>query len=158
VPHCGIVAGTGEGTRILYNHTARTMGVLADGGGVYLSGPQGTGPDNGAMIRGNLITDTLTPYNFGLYTDYGAAWVTVEENVVLRADSTSVLTVSPPLEHVVYRGNFWDAEPIGAADPPAGVTYRDNTTLSDEDKLNAATAAIRARAGLLHPRDLPARR
>lgn len=147
VPHCGIVAGTGEGTRILHNHTARTMGVLADGGGVYLSGPQGTSAENGAVVNGNLIVDTRTPYNFGLYTDYGAAWVTVEENVVLRADNTAVLTVSPPLEHVVYRNNYWDADPVGAADPPAGVTYEGNATLPDEDELNAVTATLQAKAG-----------
>jgi hypothetical protein len=152
VPHCGIVAGPAEGTRILHNLTVRTMGVLADGGGVYLSGPQGSSSDNGAVIKGNVIMDTRTPYNFGLYTDYGAAWVTVEENVVLRADSTAVLTVSPPLENVVYRNNFWDTDPIGAADPPAGVTYQGNATFADEEKLNVATTAIRARAGLLHPR------
>ena len=86
------------------------MGVLADGGGIYLSGPQGAST-NGAVIRGNVIGDTRTPYNFALYTDYGAAWVTVEGNVVRRADNTAVLHVSPPLENVVYRGNFWDADP-----------------------------------------------
>ncbi|MFB9318020.1 right-handed parallel beta-helix repeat-containing protein [Cryptosporangium minutisporangium] len=152
VPHCGIVAGPGEGTRVLHNLTARTLGVLADGGGIYLSGPQGTSAANGAVVRGNVVEDTRTPYNFGLYTDYGAAWVTVEENVVVRADNSSVLTVWPPLENVIYRGNFWDADPVGAADPPAGVTYEGNTTLADEEELHAATAAIRQRAGLLHPR------
>ncbi|SCL45324.1 Right handed beta helix region [Micromonospora citrea] len=147
VPHCGIVAGPGEGTRILHNRIVRTMGVLADGGGIYLAGPQGTSADDGAVIRGNVVVDTRTPYNFGLYTDYGAAWVTVEDNVVLRADNTAVLTVSPPLEHVVYRNNFWDADPLGAADPPAGVTYEGNTTLADEAELDAATSSLQAKAG-----------
>ena len=153
VPHCGIVAGPGQGTHILHNLTANTMQVLADGGGVYLSGPQGDSHDTGAVIRGNVIEDTRTPYNFGLYTDYGAAWVTVEENVVVRADSTAVLHVSPPLDNVVYRGNFWDADPVGADAPPAGVTYEDNTTFTGEHEPDAA-AAIRARAGLL--RETPA--
>ncbi|GAA2727559.1 right-handed parallel beta-helix repeat-containing protein [Actinocorallia aurantiaca] len=153
VPHCGIVAGPGQGTRILRNLTTNTMQVLADGGGVYLSGPQGGSHGTGAVIRGNVIEDTLTPYNFGLYTDYGAAWVTVEENVVVRADSTAVLHVSPPLDNVVYRGNFWDADPVGADAPPSGVTYEDNTTFTGEHEPEAA-AAIRARAGLL--RETPA--
>ncbi len=152
VPHCGIVAGPGEGTHVLRNLTSRTMSVLADGGGVYLSGLQGNSFTNGAVVRGNVITDTLTPYNFGLYTDYGAAWVTVEENVVLRADNTSVLTVSPPLENVVYRNNFWDADPIGAADPPAGVTYEGNTTIAGEDGRTTTMAALEARAGRRHLR------
>ncbi|MEU0566307.1 right-handed parallel beta-helix repeat-containing protein [Nonomuraea sp. NPDC005983] len=153
VPYCGIVAGPGEGTRILRNLTADTMTVLADGGGVYLSGPQGDSHDNGAVIRGNVIKDTRTPYNFALYTDYGASWVTVEENVVMRADNTSVLQVSPPLEHVVYRGNFWDADPLGHDSPPEGVTYEGNTTIADERKLNDVTAAIQERAGLLRRRE-----
>ncbi|WP_433236022.1 right-handed parallel beta-helix repeat-containing protein [Streptosporangium sp. CA-135522] len=149
VPHCGIVAGPGQGTRILRNLTTATMGVLADGGGVYLSGPQGDSHQNGAVICGNVIKDTRTPYNFALYTDYGATWVTVEENVVIRADNTAILLVSPPLEHVVYRGNFWDADPVGSDAIPTGVIYEGNTTLADEDELDTATAAIQARAGLL---------
>lgn len=148
VPHCGIVAGPGEGTRILRNLTVDTMRVLADGGGVYLSGPQ----SGGAEVRGNVIMDTRTPYNFGLYLDYGANGVTVEENVVMRADNTSVLHVGPPLEDVVFRGNFWDADPLGHDDPPSGVTYEGNVTLADERELNAATEAIRSRAGLLSRR------
>ncbi|GAA3110023.1 hypothetical protein GCM10020001_030490 [Nonomuraea salmonea] len=148
VPHCGIVAGPGEGTRILHNLTARTLQVLADGGGVYLSGPQGDSADTGAVIRGNVIKDTVTPYNFGLYTDYGASWVLVEENVVMRADNTAVLHVGPPLENVTYRGNFWDADPVGHDDPPSGVTYEGNVTIADEGALTAATQTIQDRAGV----------
>lgn len=152
VPHCGIVAGPGRGTRILHNVAERTMRRLADGGGIYISGPQGGSADDGALVRGNIVSDTLTPYNFGLYTDYGAAWVTVEENVVVRADSTAVLTVWPPLENVVYRGNVWDADPVGADAPPAGVTYEGNLTIAGAGELDEAAAGIRARAGLLSDR------
>ncbi|MEV4804232.1 right-handed parallel beta-helix repeat-containing protein [Nonomuraea sp. NPDC049421] len=148
VPHCGIVAGAGEGTHILHNLTARTLQVLADGGGVYLSGPQGDSAETGAVVRGNVIKDTVTPYNFGLYTDYGASWVLVEENVVMRADNTAVLHVGPPLENVTYRGNFWDADPVGHDDPPGGVTYEGNVTIADEGALTAATQAIQDRAGV----------
>ncbi|SEG81326.1 Right handed beta helix region [Thermomonospora echinospora] len=148
VPHCGIVAGPGRGTRILGNLVTGSMTVLADGGGLYLSGPQGDSADNGAVVSGNVIKDTRTPYNFALYTDYGAAWVTVEQNVVAGADNTAALQVSPPLEHVVYRGNFWDADPVGSDDAPPGVTYTDNTTIADQAKLDAATTDIQARAGL----------
>ncbi|GAA3566376.1 hypothetical protein GCM10022419_053820 [Nonomuraea rosea] len=152
VPHCGIVVGPSEGVRVLRNLTVDTMKVLADGGGVYLSGPQGDSWENQGLVQGNVIKDTRTAYNFGLYTDYGAAWLTVEANVVMRADNTSVLHVGPPLENVVYRGNFWDADPVGHDDPPSGVTYEGNVTYKDEHDLNAATAAIRERAGLLRPR------
>ncbi|MGN9839229.1 right-handed parallel beta-helix repeat-containing protein [Nonomuraea sp. H19] len=152
VPHCGIVLGSGEGARILRNLTVDTMRVLADGGGIYLSGPQGSSREDEALVQGNVIEDTRTPYNFGLYTDYGASWVTVEGNVVMRADNTAVLEVAPPLENVVFRGNFWDADPIGHDNPPSGVTYEGNVTLKDEQDMNAATADIRSRAGLLRRR------
>ncbi|NRQ40405.1 right-handed parallel beta-helix repeat-containing protein [Nonomuraea sp. NN258] len=156
VPHCGIVVGEGRGNRILRNLTVDTMQVLADGGGVYLAGSQGDSHDTGALISGNVIKDTRTPYNFGLYTDYGASWVRVEENVVMRADNTAVLEVGPPLENVVYRGNFWDADPLGHDNPPAGVTYEDNTTIKDGDRLDAATSTIQSQAGLLTRRPAPA--
>ncbi|MCA2184793.1 right-handed parallel beta-helix repeat-containing protein [Nonomuraea cavernae] len=149
VPHCGITAGPGAGTRVLRNVVSGSMSVLADGGGVYLSGIQGDSYENGAVVEGNVIKDTRTPYNFALYTDYGAAWVTVESNVVAGADNTAVLQVSPPLENVVYLGNFWDADPLGHDAPPPGVTYEDNMTIADERELDAVTAAIQARAGLL---------
>ncbi|MFE2751395.1 right-handed parallel beta-helix repeat-containing protein [Actinosynnema sp. NPDC059335] len=150
VPHNGIVAGPSRGgTRITGNLVTRAMGVLADGGGVYLSGPQGDSAATGAVISGNVIEDTRTPYNFGLYTDYGATWVTVEGNLVARADNTAVLHVNPPLEHVAYRGNFFDADPVGSDAVPDGVTYEGNTTITDPVELDAATADLRARAGLL---------
>jgi hypothetical protein len=152
VPHCGIVIGPGQGTRVQRNLTVDTMQVLADGGGIYLSGAQGSSADDGAVVLGNVIEDTRTPYNFALYTDYGASWVTVEGNVVARADNTAVLEVAPPLENVVYRGNFWDADPVGHDSPPGGVTYEGNVTIKDERELNAATAAIRSQAGLVHAR------
>ncbi|NGY61035.1 right-handed parallel beta-helix repeat-containing protein [Lentzea sp. NEAU-D13] len=152
VPHCGIVGGPSRGTRILHNLVTDTMKTLADGGGIYLSSPQGDGPDNGALIRGNVIKDTHTPYNFGLYTDYGASWVTVENNVVMRSDNTAILHVTPPLENVVYRANLWDADPLGSNDVPEGVTYEDNTTIAEPHDLNAATHTIQSQAGLLRPR------
>jgi hypothetical protein len=147
VPHCGIVAGPAHGTRLLRNLLTDTMGVLADGGGVYVSGPQGTGPGDGALVAGNVIKNVRTPYNFGLYTDYGAAWVTVEGNVVTGADNTAVLTVAPPLENVIYRSNFWDAEPVGADNVPTSVTYEDNTVIADRAALDDAVREIQSQAG-----------
>ncbi|WP_309113135.1 right-handed parallel beta-helix repeat-containing protein [Saccharothrix sp.] len=144
VPHCGIVAGPAKSTRILRNHVTGAMGVLADGGGIYIAGPQGTSHDDGARVHGNVITDTRTPYNFALYTDYGAAWVTVTDNVVRRADNTAVLHVTPPLDNVVYRGNVWDADPVGSDAVPDTVTYEDNTTLTDASALDAAESRTQA--------------
>ncbi|GAA3028113.1 right-handed parallel beta-helix repeat-containing protein [Streptosporangium longisporum] len=148
VPHCGIVAGPGRGTHILRNLVFNTLKVLADGGGIYLSGPQGGSHDDGALIRGNVVRDTLTPYNFALYTDYGAAWVTVEGNAVQRADNTATLQVWPPLENVVLRGNLWDAAPVGWDEPPPGVTVEGDVVAADEADFASRAAGVVALAGL----------
>ncbi|TDQ47246.1 right-handed parallel beta-helix repeat-containing protein [Actinorugispora endophytica] len=151
VPHAGIMVYPGRGTRVLDNLVHDTMLVLADGGGIYLSGAQGDRPSNGALVRGNVVRDTVTPYNFGLYTDYGASWVTVEGNAVYRADAPVALNVSPPLEHVVLTGNFWDADP---GDAPEGVVLADNTTLPREAfDGDPRVAVIASRAGLRRARE-----
>ncbi|MFW5418619.1 right-handed parallel beta-helix repeat-containing protein [Nocardiopsis sp. CNT-189] len=144
-PHAGIVVYGGRGAQVLGNLVHDTMQVLADGGGIYLSGPQGGSYADGALVRGNAVLDTVTPYNFGLYTDYGASWVTVQGNVVRRADAPVALEVSPPLEHVAFIGNFWDADPGPA---PGGVLLAENTALEPEAfDADPAAAAIVAAAG-----------
>lgn len=145
VPHNGIVVYEGHGAQVLNNLVHDTMQVLADGGGIYLSGRQGASYASGAQVRGNVVRDTVTPYNFGLYTDYGAAWVTVQGNVVHRADNPVALTVSPPLEHVAFIGNVWDADP---GTPPDDVVFADNVTLAGEALADhPAVADIVAGAG-----------
>ncbi|ONI79890.1 hypothetical protein ALI144C_24485 [Actinosynnema sp. ALI-1.44] len=145
VPHAGIVVYDGTATHVLNNLVHDTMQVLADGGGIYIAGTQGTSHANGALIRGNVVRDTITPYNFALYTDYGASWVTVQGNVIHRNDKPVVLEVSPPLEQVVFVGNFWDSDP-GTA--PDAVTLADNTVLAEaEFATHDTVAAIVAAAG-----------
>jgi Right handed beta helix region len=156
VGHCGIVVygdDTARRVQVLDNLVFRTMTVLADGGGIYLAGNQGSSFASGAVVRGNVVHDTITSYNFGLYVDYGASWVTVQGNVVYRGDTPVVLRVSPPLEHVVFVGNFWDADPEGHDDPPDGVTVAANVVLPREDVERAlaadpAAADVAANAGL----------
>jgi hypothetical protein len=145
VPHAGIVVYSGTGTQVLHNLVYDTMQVLADGGGIYLAEPQGSSHDDGALVRGNVVRDTITPYNFALYTDYGAAWVTVQDNVIHRNDKPVVLDVSPPLENVSFIGNYWDADPGKA---PGSVTLADNTVLTEEQFAgNPAVASIVKAAG-----------
>ncbi|ALG10058.1 hypothetical protein AOZ06_26995 [Kibdelosporangium phytohabitans] len=145
VPHAGIVVYDGTSTHVLDNLVHDTMQVLADGGGIYIAGTQGTSHADGALIRGNVVRDTVTPYNFALYTDYGASWVTVQGNVIHRNDKPVVLEVSPPLEHVVFAGNYWDADPGTAPDT---VTLTDNTVLAEADfATHDAVSAIVATAG-----------
>ncbi|MGD3109818.1 right-handed parallel beta-helix repeat-containing protein [Streptomyces sp. YGL11-2] len=151
VPYSGIVVTGGSRAarvRITENLVHRTMTVLADGGGIYLNGRQGTSYTDGTLVRGNVVRDTVTPYNFGLYTDYGAAWVTVQGNVVHRGDTPIVLRVTPPLENVTFRDNFWDDHPAGADTPPSGVTLAGNTVLP-KDGFEEALAADPAGAAIL---------
>ncbi|MFC3452460.1 right-handed parallel beta-helix repeat-containing protein [Amycolatopsis speibonae] len=155
VPHNGIVitgGGRANGTHVLSNLVERSMGKLMDGGGIYLSAPQGSSFAGGATVRGNVIRDVLTSYNFGLYTDYGAAWITVIGNIVHRADTPIVLQVGPPMENVAFVGNFWDVRPDGYDDPPKTVTVAANTVLPKETfdeavRADPAGADILARAG-----------
>ncbi|MFJ8916142.1 right-handed parallel beta-helix repeat-containing protein [Amycolatopsis sp. NPDC102389] len=155
VPHNGIVITGGErakGTQVISNLVERSMGKLMDGGGIYLSGPQGSSFAGGAMVRGNVIRDVLTSYNFGLYADYGAAWITVLGNIVHRADTPIVLQVGPPMENVAFVGNFWDALPDTYDTPPETVTVAGNTVLPKESfddavRADPAGADILARAG-----------
>jgi parallel beta helix pectate lyase-like protein len=155
VPHNGIVITGGErarGTQVVANLVERSMGVLMDGGGIYLSAPQGSSFAGGAVVRGNVIRDVLTSYNFGLYADYGAAWITVMGNIVCRADTPIVLQVGPPMENVAFIGNFWDIRPDGYDDAPKTVIVAGNTVLPKETfdeaiKADPAAADILARAG-----------
>jgi hypothetical protein len=155
VPHNGIVLTGGErarDTQVIGNLVERSMGKLMDGGGIYLSAPQGSSFASGAVVRGNVIRDVLTSYNFGLYADYGAAWITVIGNLVHRADTPIVLQVGPPMENVAFVGNFWDVRPDGYDDPPKTVTVAGNTVLSKETFDEAvladpAAADILSRAG-----------
>lgn len=160
VPHNGIVITGGvraKGTQVIGNLIERSMGKLMDGGGIYLSAPQGSSFAGGATVRGNVIRDVLTSYNFGLYTDYGAAWITVTGNIVHRADTPIVLQVGPPMENVAFIGNFWDVQPGGYDDPPKTVTVAGNTLLPKENFEEAvmadpAGADILARAGRRSPK------
>ncbi|MFC9440700.1 right-handed parallel beta-helix repeat-containing protein [Nocardia sp. NPDC057030] len=155
VPHNGIVITGGArtaGTQVLGNLVERSMSVLMDGGGIYLSAPQGSSFAGGAMVRGNVIRDVLTSYNFGLYADYGAAWITVIGNIVYRADAPIVLQVGPPLDNVAFIGNFWDALPADHDNPPTTVTLAENTVLPKESfdqaiKADPSAADILARVG-----------
>ncbi|PRX97716.1 right-handed parallel beta-helix repeat-containing protein [Allonocardiopsis opalescens] len=151
LPHAGIVVYEGRGTQVLNNLVHDTMRVLADGGGIYLSGPQGGSYASGALVRGNVVRDTVTPWNFALYPDYGAAWVTVQGNIVQRADKAAALEVSPPQRHVAFVGNLWDADPGPA---PAGTLLADNRVLpADAFDTDPVAADIAAAAGPRPPRE-----
>ncbi|MFC4055903.1 right-handed parallel beta-helix repeat-containing protein [Actinomadura syzygii] len=121
VPYGGILSGPSEdlrgimrGNRILDNRVFRTNRLLADGGGIYLRGEQGTGFADGAVISGNVVTESkFNPeWNVGIYTDDSTNWVTVDRNVVYdyvaSIGGCSEEWGNRPVQNVRYRGNFWD--------------------------------------------------
>lgn len=129
VPHCGLVVYGGKmtrGVKILNNLVFNTMKMLADGGGIYLGESQGTSEIDAAIVKGNVIYNTIMSYNFSLYVDYGARWITIENNVIHGGDAPIVLHVMPPAQHITYKKNYWDKHPQGFDAPPEGITLEDN--------------------------------
>ncbi|MEW2547503.1 right-handed parallel beta-helix repeat-containing protein [Streptomyces sp. NPDC047002] len=148
VPYSGIVVLGGEHAarvEVTGNLVRRSMLVLADGGGVYLAGRQGDSYASGTVVRGNVLLDAVTPYNFGLYPDFGCSWTAVLGNVVRGAHAPVALRPVVPLANVAFVGNVWDARPAGDDDPPAGVVYAANTVLGPGAE---PPADIAAAAGL----------
>lgn len=120
--------------------------LYASGGGNYLSGSQGDSRARGALVRGNVVRDTITSGNFAIYTDYGASRVTVEGNVVQRAEAPVASRVSPPPEDVAFLGRIWDTNP---GPVPDGIISADNVTLPPEDLAHhPRMAGIAAAAGI----------
>lgn len=120
VPYTGILSGPADdlrgimhGNRILDNRVFATNRLLADGGGIYLRGEQGTSFADGAVISGNAVTSSkYGEWNVGIYTDDSTNWTTVEGNAVYdyvaAIGGCSEEWGDRPVRNVRYRGNFWD--------------------------------------------------
>ena len=121
VPYSGILSGPSDdlrgimrGNRILGNRVLRTNRLLSDGGGIYLRGEQGTSYADGAVISGNVVTESkFTPeWNVGIYTDDSTNRMTIDRNVVYdyvaSIGGCSEEWGNRPVQNVRYRGNFWD--------------------------------------------------
>ncbi|NNN30284.1 right-handed parallel beta-helix repeat-containing protein [Streptomyces sp. S3(2020)] len=120
VPYTGILSGPADdlrgimrGNRILDNRVFATNRLLADGGGIYLRGEQGTSFADGAVISGNAVTSSrYGEWNVGIYTDDSTAWTTVAGNAVYdyvaAIGGCSEEWGDRPVRNVRYRGNFWD--------------------------------------------------
>lgn len=135
MPHAGIVVyggGKTQGLQISHNLVFNTMQVLADGGGIYISTDQGKSAETGTIVSRNVVHDTITPYNFAIYTDYGAAWTTIAENIIYRSDNPVAIQTAPPLMNVIVRDNFWDSMPYGADNIPDGVKLSNNTLVAKD--------------------------
>jgi hypothetical protein len=161
VPYSGIVlAHSGDlenvgpattGQKALNNYVFDALNVLHDGGGIYITGPQGSSWENGSLTEGNVVHDA--PY-IGIYTDFFTTFNTVRRNV--SYDVTYSSGGYCPIS-VRFESNFWDNENVAYADdcaPPwPEVTYEDNTLLDSADpaaecRATPACGAILDNAGL----------
>ncbi|WP_198676318.1 right-handed parallel beta-helix repeat-containing protein [Kribbella monticola] len=177
VPYTGILVGppgedggSSHRTRILANRVFATNQVIEDGGGIYLRGKQGDGYADGALVRGNVVTDAGTHnFDLGIYTDDTSEYVTVDRNVVHGYPGSIGGCANPYLRDLRFRGNFWDDHvpegiarraypgtwPTAAADDcgdPQHLTFEHNRLLSpDRPALECARipacARIAAAAG-----------
>lgn len=78
----GYRPSTTHGNIIRNNHIHHIgMGKLSDMGGIYTLGPQ-----SGTIIEGNHIHDVNSAHygGWGIYTDEGSSYMTIENNVVYR--------------------------------------------------------------------------
>ncbi|RFS82266.1 right-handed parallel beta-helix repeat-containing protein [Actinomadura spongiicola] len=167
VPYIGILSGPSEdlrgimhGNRILNNRVFRTNRLLADGGGIYLRGEQGTSYADGAVISGNAVTESkFNPdWNVGIYTDDSSRWMTVDRNVVYDYAASiggcSEEWGDRPVQDVRFRGNFWDDAvpswlerkdypgawpPADEQNPEEGCGEPRDLQFADNTKLNPAT-------------------
>ncbi|MFI5549138.1 hypothetical protein [Streptomyces sp. NPDC051738] len=102
-----------RGTRIVGNRVFATNRLLADGGGSYLRGEQGTSYADGALVSGNAVTGSAYgEWNVGIYTDDSSRWMTVRDNAV-HSYRASIGGCSEEwgdrlVRNIRYDGNFWD--------------------------------------------------
>ncbi|MER6290208.1 right-handed parallel beta-helix repeat-containing protein [Streptomyces sviceus] len=191
VPYSGILSGPGDDlrgimrrNRILDNRVFATNRLLVDGGGIYLRGEQGSSFADGAVIRGNAVTDSkYGEWNVGIYTDDSTNWVTVDRNTVYdyvaSIGGCSEEWGDRPVQNVRYRGNFWDdtvpewveRREFPGAWPPANkqtpeegcgdphrLTFTDNTLLPPRNPGQACAAHTACAAVLANAGPLPSYR
>jgi hypothetical protein len=149
---------TSRGAHIVDNLVFNTLKNVSDGGGIYLSGPQGSSAETGAVISGNVVHAGGREPNIGIYTDQGANWGTVSSNVVYDTQFIfgGCSRSTNEVENILITGNFADDEDyIWACGPDvvAGASILDHTVLGQADpeqacEAIAACAAIVDDAGL----------
>ncbi|MEV6166724.1 right-handed parallel beta-helix repeat-containing protein [Streptomyces sp. NPDC051954] len=191
VPYTGILSGPSDDlrgimrrNRILGNRVFATNRLLADGGGIYLRGEQGSSFADGAVISGNAVTASkYGVWNVGIYTDDSTNWVTVDRNAVhdyvASIGGCSEEWGDRPVRNVRYRGNFWDdavpewlerREFPGAWPPadeqnpeegcgdPHDLTFTDNTLLPPSDPGRACATDTTCATVLANAGPLPSYR
>ncbi|WP_405650290.1 right-handed parallel beta-helix repeat-containing protein [Streptomyces sp. NBC_00019] len=188
VPYTGILSGPADdlrgimrGNHILDNRVFATNRLLADGGGIYLRGEQGTSFADGAVISGNAVTSSRHgEWNVGIYTDDSTNWTTVDGNAVYdyvaAIGGCSEEWGDRPVRNVRYRGNFWDdavpswlerrafpgawppadeAHPDEGCGDPHDLEFTGNTLLPPRDPGQACAAEADCAAVLANAGPLP---
>ena len=182
LPYSGITIGWGGWRERLGNlsplanysqHNAITnnlvfnyMQVMADGGGIYSNGIQGSSLRNGERVIGNVVLQQ-PDLSWAVYTDNGAEYVNVRDNVVFDvlyfpAAPLAFPGVAPQFSFggcssgpVAFSGN-WSIQPnpmeglVGAnatcgGHPLVGVSSTDNHVI---DSLTDVPAAMLDNAGI----------
>jgi hypothetical protein len=148
-----------RGAKILNNLVFDWMNETSDGGGIYMSGPQGSSQETGAVVNGNVIYDGLGQPNIGIYTDEGSNWVAVSSNVVYGTQFVfgGCSTDASPIQNISIDGNYSDTEnhiwgcATGEPFPVLNHSVLGTTDPAGACQANAGCAAIVANAGLEPP-------
>ena len=165
-----VIGGTWEGTgetqsnRVLNNMVEGVLQRTVDGGGIYDVYIQGTAPDKGLLVEGNVVRNPRVvipapkPWGFigmGLYTDMASTHVTVRGNVSYGFTAATGGANTPYIENVLNTGNFLDTEPMWPIQNGElrNVVVRDNITFdrataAAQCAADATCSAIVAGAGL----------
>ncbi|MED7948779.1 right-handed parallel beta-helix repeat-containing protein [Streptomyces sp. BE20] len=135
--------------KILNNYVHDVMGLLVDGGPIYVLGGQGAGADSRSVMAGNVVSGYNNAIgvtaNKDLYIDEGSSYWDVYENVVRYADKTLWTRLWTPTIHDI---NVHDTYSSIAAYSTNGTNSTvQPATLVSRGEWPAAALAIIAAAG-----------
>jgi hypothetical protein len=117
------------------------MRMLNDGGGIYTQGRTGTSFGTGEHITGNVLHDQRNPKGgHVVYTDNGAAFITITGNAMYNSqvssvghnhkDTTANDGNNDPLD---IENNWWDHGPADSTSK--GVTIKGNHKITSPDQI-----------------------
>ena len=128
---------------LIYNY----MQLLADGGGIYSNGIQGSSIENGEHIEGNVVHDGRNDYSNGIYTDGGSQYITIQNNVLYN--NIHDWGGCNPNGDMLFQYNYWQKSlpSWGCDQTPPNTVIANNTTINGSDQ---APISILNSAGIEH--------